>query len=149
MILRNNHIINSISSFLIVLLFVYTGCSKLLAHQRFISQLSQIKLFTNNAVLISIALPLLEIVTGLLIIINCTQIYGWWLASILMTAFTCYVYAMLLYKSSLPCTCGGVIAFMTWKQHLYFNIFFMLLSWFALCNYYKERNKIISTDIRK
>ena len=149
MLLSNNNIINKLSRFLIVLLFVYAGCSKVLAHTLFVNQLSQIIFLKNIAVVVSIALPILEILTGFLIAGNQTQIYGWWLAYILMTIFTVYVAMMLLSKNSLPCTCGGVIASMTWKQHLIFNIFFMFLLWFMLLNYSEEKNKIISTNKRK
>ncbi|MDQ2719437.1 MAG: hypothetical protein M3Z26_06690 [Bacteroidota bacterium] len=150
MILQKNiNLVNNISQFLLVLLFVYTGFSKLLQHELFLNQINQIAILKKIAPLISVSLPMLEIATGLLIAFNRKQILGWWLASVLMASFTIYVSVMLLSKSSLPCTCGGVIASLTWKQHLLFNIFFMLMSWFVLYNYYKERNENISTNKRK
>lgn len=146
LILKNINQLNNFSQFLLVLLFVYTGFSKLLDHQLLTNQFSQIIFIKKFAPFFSISLPALEIITGLSIAVNRTQILGLWLASILMTLFTIYVSVMLLSKSSLPCTCGGVIASLTWKQHLFFNIFFMLLSWFALYNFYKKTNKNFSTN---
>lgn len=146
MLSGNNNIIYNISIFLLVLLFIYAGLSKLLSHEIFLNQISKAAWLKKIAGLISILLPLLEIGTGLLIAASSIQIYGLWLASLLMTTFTIYVSMMLLSGNSLPCTCGGVIASMSWKQHLLFNIFFMCLSWFALYNHYKERNEIISTN---
>ena len=141
-----NNIINDFSRFLIVLLFVYTGSSKLLGYEVFVNQLSQVAFLKGYAGFIAVSLPLLEIAVGLLIAINPTRTYGWWLSSVLMTSFTIYVLIMLLSGNHLPCTCGGVISSMTWKQHLIFNIFFMCLSWLALYNYYQLKNKIISTN---
>ena len=141
-----NNIINDFSRFLIVLLFVYTGSSKLLGYEVFVNQLSQVAFLKGYAGFIAVSLPLLEIAVGLLIAINPRQTYGWWFASVLMTSFTFYVLMMLLSANHLPCTCGGVISSMTWKQHLIFNIFFMCLSWLALYNYYQLKNKIISTN---
>jgi hypothetical protein len=141
-----NNIINDFSRFLIILLFVYTGCSKLLGYEVFVNQLSQFAFLKKYAGFVAVSLSLLEIAVGLLIAINQTQTFGWWLSSVLMTSFTIYVLMMLLSRNHLPCTCCGVISSMTWRQHLIFNIFFMCLSWLALYNYYQLKNKIISTN---
>jgi putative oxidoreductase len=131
--------ITKISSFIVVLLFVYTGLAKLLGHDLFVEQLSQIAFLKNIAQPVSILLPLTEIATGLLIAIRRTGIYGWLLAAILMTAFTIYVGGMLLAKSKLPCTCGGVIAALSWKEHFAFNIFFMAVTWFQFMYSYSKK----------
>ena len=149
MLLQNSDIINSISKFLLVLLFIYTGCSKLLEHRLFLIQLSRIEYLGTFAPLVSFVLPVLEIVTALFIAFEATENLGLLIASLLMTGFTIYVGGMLILKSTLPCTCGGVIASMSWKQHLLFNMFFMMLSWNAFYHYYKHANKNISTNKRK
>lgn len=147
--LQNSAIFNNLSKFLLVLLFVYAGSSKLLAHELFLNQLSQIAFIKKIASPFSVFLPVLEIGTGLLIAFNNTQLLGFWIASLLMTAFTIYIAGMLILKSSLPCTCGGVITSMTWKQHLILNSLFMLLSWSAVYSFYKKSNENISTNKRK
>ena len=146
MLLQKTNIIENISKFLLILLFAYAGSSKLLGHQLFLSQLMQIEMLKGFAEPISFLLPILEILTSIFLTIDKMQITGLWLAAFLMTIFTIYIAGMLILKSSLPCTCGGVISLMTWKQHLLFNIFFMLLSWNALLHYYNPVNKIISTN---
>ena len=146
MLLTNSKIFTNTSKFLLTLLFVYTGTSKLLGHTLFASQLSQLEFLKSFATFISFSLPVLEIVTALFIAFDQTQIVGLWLGSLLMTIFTIYVAGMLILKSSLPCTCGGVISSMSWQQHLLLNIFFMLLSWNALYHYYKQASKNISTN---
>ena len=149
MLLQNSTILNKIFKFLLVLLFIYTGCSKLFGHRLFLSQLSRIEFLRTYAPLISFALPVLEISTALFIAFKSTENLGLWISSLLMTGFTIYVAGMLILKSSLPCTCGGVIASMSWKQHLFFNFFFTLISWNALYQNYKYTDKIISTNQRK
>jgi len=146
MLLQKSNIIDKVSTFFLILLFAYTGSSKLLGHQLFLSHLMQIQLLKTIAEPVSYLLPAVEILTAIFLAIDKMEILGLWLAAFLMTTFTIYVGAMLILKSSLPCTCGGVISSMTWKQHLLFNIFFMLLSWSALLHYYNPVNKIISTN---
>jgi len=53
-------------------------------------------------------------------------------AFVLMTVFTLYIAYMLLFTPKLPCSCGGVLQQMTWKQHLLFNIGFTLLAAYAI-----------------
>jgi len=146
MFLFKSNTIYNFSKFLLILLFVYTGTSKLLGHDLFLSQISQIKFLKNIAQPISFLLPSVEIITSIFLAIDQMQRSGLWLAAFLLTIFTIYVAGMLLLKSSLPCTCGAVISSMSWKQHLWFNLFFMLLSWNALLHYYNPANKIISTN---
>lgn len=133
MLFKENKWIINTSSFLLVLLFVYTGTSKLLDHQQFMEQLSYVSYLKAIAAPLSICLPLLELITGLAITYKPTQSYGLYAAAILMTIFAAYVGLMLLSdKTKLPCSCGGVIKAMSWNQHLYFNIFFMLLGWLTI-----------------
>jgi len=146
MLLQKSNIIDKVSTFFLILLFAYTGSSKLLGHQLFLSHLMQIQLLKTIAEPVSYLLPAVEILTAIFLAIDKMEILGLWLAAFLMTTFTIYVGAMLILKSSLPCTCGGVISSMTWKQHLLFNIFFMLLSWNTLLHYYNPVVKIISTN---
>jgi hypothetical protein len=46
----------------------------------------------------------------------------------LMLIFTFYIAYMIGFAAQLPCSCGGVLKEMSWKQHLFFNIGFTLLS---------------------
>ncbi|MBS1511660.1 MAG: hypothetical protein JST86_12515 [Bacteroidetes bacterium] len=125
--------VRELGCFLLVLLFMYTGTSKLIGYQLFREQLSQISYLKAFSQPLSILLPILELTTGLTIIFKPIQKYGLYAAAILMTLFTFYVALMLLSDSTkLPCSCGGVIKTMSWKQHLYFNIFFMVLAWFTI-----------------
>jgi len=146
MLLQKTNIIAKVSKLLLIVLFAYAGSSKLLEHQLFLNQLMQIQMLSGIARPVSFLIPAVEILCAAILAIDKMQIFGLWLAAFLMTTFAIYVAAMLILKSSLPCTCGGVVSSMTWKQHLLFNMFFMLLSWNALLHYYSPRDKNISTN---
>lgn len=104
-----------------------------MGHKLFLEQLNQVRYLKPFSQTLSILLPVLELATGLAITFKTTQKYGLYAAATLMTLFTFYVVIMLAGdKTKLPCSCGGVIKAMSWKQHLYFNIFFMLLAWLSV-----------------
>lgn len=54
---------------------------------------------------------------------------GLWLSTILIFAFTLFIlFGVLGWYDKRPCGCGSVISGLTWEQHLWFNITFLLLS---------------------
>ncbi|HLS95893.1 MAG TPA: MauE/DoxX family redox-associated membrane protein, partial [Sphingobacterium sp.] len=54
---------------------------------------------------------------------------GFRLSSLLMAAFTAYIGVALLGAwEKLPCGCGSVISGMSWQQHFWFNVFFLIIS---------------------
>ncbi len=142
--MENNVLIN-VSRFLLIILFIYTGLSKLLNIQGTYLQLQQIFFIKSIAGPLSIALPVLEILAGLALVFTRLEKLGWWLSTILMLAFTIYITAVLFMDPKLrPCTCGGVISSMSWREHLVFNIIFLALANIGLYqNFYR---KIFSTD---
>lgn len=115
-------------SSLLILLFVYTAISKLLDYQPFRMQLSKSPFITAYAVTISWALPLVEVLVAGLLLFNRTRILGLYTSLFLITMFTTYIYAMLQYSYDIPCSCGGVLAKMSWTQHLWFNIGFVVIA---------------------
>ena len=121
------HIPELIASVLIFL-FVYAASSKLLAWHSFASVLRQSPLIGNYAVLIAWVIPITEIAVGALLLFSTTRLTGLYNALALLTAFTMYIAYMVGFSSHLPCSCGGVLSQLTWKQHLVFNFFFMIIS---------------------
>lgn len=138
-----------VAKFLLILLFTYTGISKLSGHEQFEAQLSLQPDLAPLSLFLSWMLPVAELLTVLFLLFERTLLSGLLSATFLMTAFTIYVAGMLLFQSSLPCSCGGVIAQMTWKEHLIFNFFFMCLSWMALIYHYKQTTQRISTNTKE
>lgn len=74
-------------------------------------------------------LPVAEMITVILLVINTTRLLGLYFSLLLMVLFTGYVLAVLLgLFGRIPCSCGGVIELLGWKEHLVFNVFFLLIS---------------------
>jgi len=124
---KRKRIIEIIASFFI-LLFVYTALTKLFESKRFAATLSRSPLLTHYYQFIAIALPLTELAIATLLFIQKTRRWGLYASLGLMTIFTGYLIYMLSSNLKLPCSCGGVIAKMTWQQHLVFNIACIVLA---------------------
>ena len=110
-----------------IFLFTYTALSKFLSFATFRATLQQSPLIKNYAFVIAWLLPVTELLISILLFIPLTRLAGLYSSFGLMTLFTLYILYMLLSTSHLPCSCGGVLKQMTWKQHFVFNILFTLL----------------------
>lgn len=126
-ILKNGITLEIISA-LLILLFLYTGISKLYDVPNFERVLRGSPLIRNYATWVAWGIPILEVVTCFLLFFQKSRTYGLYLSLGLMTAFTLYIAYMLIFTPKLPCSCGGVISLMTWKQHLIFNIAYTLIA---------------------
>jgi cation transport ATPase len=116
----------------IVALFLYTGISKLIDFEKFLIQLRQSPFVQRWAVIIAYALPVGEIITACLLIVHKTRLAALYISLFIMALFTGYVYVMLTYSYDLPCSCGGILEVLSWKNHLFFNAFCTLLLLIAI-----------------
>jgi len=132
-------------SHLLIFLFGYTAISKLnlfsysipFTWEKFklIDTTSFRDAMLKSAVLrpyvneLSYIIPISEIVICLLLIFTRTKKAGYYLSLLALVLFTVYIiYILVAYTNNLPCACGGVISLLSWKQHLLFNIFFILIT---------------------
>ncbi len=113
---------------LLILLFVYTALSKLLAYRSFTTVLGKSPLIQGKAALVAWLLPTIELIASALLLMPSTRKMGLYASFFLMLLFTLYIAYMLLFTQNLPCSCGGAIGRLTWKQHLVFNILFTALA---------------------
>jgi len=118
-------------SALLILLFVYTATSKLLAHNSFVFTLSQSPLLQQYSIPLSWLIPFTEILISCLLFIPRLRKTGLLLSTILLTAFTIYISYMIAFTPKLPCSCGGVITSLTWREHLLLNISFVAFAVFG------------------
>lgn len=117
---------------LFIFLFCYTALSKLEDFDRFRFVLSKSPFIGSYSNIIAAVLPTLELVVAVLLFIPRTKRWGLYSFLFLMTVFTIYIGYMILFTPHLPCSCGGVVKDMTWKQHLVFNLFFIVLALFGI-----------------
>jgi hypothetical protein len=115
-----------------VFLFTYTALSKIIQHKLFLVTLNQSPLLNAKAGIISWALPAVELATAMLLVYRKTQRIGMSVALALMLVFTAYIFYLLLFASSLPCSCGGVLQSLSWQQHLLLNLLLTLLALFEI-----------------
>lgn len=134
--MKKSVLLDGLSS-LFILLFLYTGISKVMSHRYFVLTMEKTPL-RNYAELLAIAVPAVELVIGAALLIPLfiyrprLRTWGLYGYTILMAIFTGYVWYMLKVWPSLPCTCGGIIQLMNWHQHLYFNAVFTILGVLAI-----------------
>lgn len=124
------------SRWLLILLFVYTGLSKITGHSLFLQQLSKVPLLADMAGFIAVAIPLAELAAAGSLVWVKTEITGWWISSILLSSFSIYIGSMLLFAPHLPCSCGGIVAALSWKQHLLINLSLAIIAWLKLYQHY-------------
>lgn len=120
---------------LMVFLLGYTSLIKLLSTDYFQNTMAQNSLLAPHSDWLAWVIPLTELAIVILLVIPRTRRSGLLACTLIMFLFTGYVGYMLLMKSSLPCTCGGVLQSMSWKQHFHFNLLFTLLSLIAYIFY--------------
>lgn len=130
-----------ILSSLFILLFVYTAVSKWLDYRSFQNVLSQSPLIGSFAPVVAWLLPLLELSIAGLLFFESTRKAGFYATGSLMILFTGYIGYMLLFSNQLPCSCGGVLKYLSWRAHLGFNIGWILLAAIGL-KLIEKRNKI-------
>lgn len=116
---------------LYILLFVYSSVSKLLEFQNFQAQLGQSPLLSAYTGFISYLVLIIEIVIALFLAIPKTRFVGLLSSFALMLMFTAYIIVILNYSSFIPCSCGGILEKLGWKEHLIFNITFTILALIA------------------
>lgn len=114
---------------LLFILFVYAATSKLIDFKRFSFQMDSQPFDDRFTPWLVFGVPLTEFVIAAMLIFKRTLLAGLWASLILMLLFTGYIILIKLnYFGKIPCSCGGVISQLNWTQHLFFNLFFVLIS---------------------
>jgi hypothetical protein len=121
-----------IISILFIILFLYTGISKLMEYGVFKEQIAENPILNPIASFIVWALPLTEFIVALMLIIPRWRLKGLYASLILMIAFTIYISGIMMFYKELPCSCGGIISLLSWKEHLIFNSIFILLTFMGV-----------------
>ncbi|WP_432329960.1 MauE/DoxX family redox-associated membrane protein [Mucilaginibacter sp. P25] len=133
---------------LMVLLFLYTGFSKILDFKNFeVSMLFQHMPNWLTSIM-TYSLPASEIIVAVLLISDKSRVAGLYAFFTMMTGFTLYIGAALLHLfPKAPCACGGIIKSLGWGSHFLLNLVFVALGWIALRHYRKQQPKRHSKTI--
>lgn len=130
-----------IISALFLLLFVYTATSKFITHNAFLVTLKESGILNFASNFLSWAVPAVEIVVSFMLFIPYSRTVGLICSFALMLLFTIYIAYMLMTSPHLPCSCGGIIGMLSWKAHLWLNIFLTMLA--ATAMYFNIRLKFL------
>jgi hypothetical protein len=112
---------------LLVFLWTYTALSKL-ANLHLSIMFLRKSPFASIAQPMAVTLPVIEILLAILLTFPATKTKALKLSLSLLSLFTLYIFYMLLLFSHRPCNCGGVINTMNWTQHIFFNLFFIIIT---------------------
>lgn len=137
--MKNKLLIEIIAS-LLVILFLYTGLTKLFEHTTFRYQLSisPWPLLASLSAFVSWALPIVEVLLAAMLLITAFRMTAFIASAILFAGFLVYLGVLLSSDTSLPCTCGGIISSMSWHAHMWFDAACLLL---CIAGIYLVRNK--------
>ncbi|WP_207515009.1 MauE/DoxX family redox-associated membrane protein [Longitalea luteola] len=135
-----------ITSVLFIILFLYTGISKLMEYSVFKEQIADSPILKPMAPFIAWALPLTEFLVSLLLIIPRWRLKGLYASLSLMIAFTIYIIAIMTFNKELPCSCGGIISLLSWEGHLVFNSAFILLAFIGV-RLERQNRRAIKADM--
>lgn len=117
----------------LILLWTYAAVSKWLQLDVFITGLYNQPLPHWSVYPLGYLLPAFELLTAAALGWTRYRKMALWCSLALLTVFTLYIGAVLLhFFSRIPCSCGGLISSLSWKEHLWFNLFFWVLSFLGL-----------------
>lgn len=134
---------------LLILLFAYTAFSKFIEYDIFVfqMQLVPLPLMGEIAPTLGWMVPLVECLIVIALMIGKWRTIGLYSSLLLLFIFEGYISILLLSGYDLPCTCGGIISKMGWKEHLIFNAILILLTVFAL--YFNKEKQQNSLHLKK
>lgn len=139
-------------SILLALLFIYAAVSKFLDFENFQVQLAQSPLLSAYAGIISYLILIIEFSVAIALCLPKSRLIALYGSLALMVAFTIYIFLILNYSDFIPCSCGGILEKLGWKEHLIFNICFVLLSLGAILalsrkSGFKMRTPLVFTTV--
>lgn len=131
--LKNYHkIISKAVRLVFMVLFVYAGTSKILDFETFKFQLERSPYIMPHAAELAWGIPSLEYLVAVLLLLPRYSLIGLYTSLGVILTFTGYIYIVLNYSNSVPCSCGGLISTLSWTEHLQFNLLLIVLTIFGI-----------------
>ncbi|MCD9855767.1 hypothetical protein LUD75_13670 [Epilithonimonas sp. JDS] len=95
-------------------------------------QLAQSPILGGYPAIIGFLVIFVELVTAILLIFRGSRLLGLYGALGIMSVFSVYIYLIVNYSESIPCSCGGILERMDWNTHLLFNLFCVIMATAAI-----------------
>lgn len=126
-LLKHKGIIVEVICYLFLILFVYAAVTKLMEYEKFRVQVGQSPILTSLVDWIAPTVPAIELIIAVMLFVPKSKLLALYASFNLMVMFTAYIFLTLNFSPNIPCSCGGILEKMGWKEHLIFNIVFVLL----------------------
>ncbi|HEY4287941.1 MAG TPA: MauE/DoxX family redox-associated membrane protein [Puia sp.] len=124
---------------LLVLLFTYSGFTKVFALETFKGTLYNQPFPHWLATPLIVLIPVAELLTAAGLLFDRTRRPALYSALILLTIFTVYIGAILLHLfHKTPCSCGGIFRHLNWSQHFWIDLLLMGMAITALLHKKKQ-----------
>jgi uncharacterized membrane protein YphA (DoxX/SURF4 family) len=131
----NKTLISDTITWLFIVLFVYAAASKLFDFRKFEIQAGKSPLLAPFLHWVVWLVPSVEIAISILLLSKKYQLTALHASFCLMVIFTGYIVVILNFSEYVPCSCGGILENMNWRQHLAFNGVFDALGIIAVLCY--------------
>lgn len=118
---------------LFVIIFLITAIIKLKNPDKFWGTLNGSQLLKPFADFLTYAVPIVELILCVFLLKKSTRKKALVAGGVLLLSFTIYIGLMLsLYGNDMPCSCGGFVEELSWTAHIFFNLAFVGLAWWAM-----------------
>jgi putative oxidoreductase len=126
---------------MLIFLFVYTALSKLLDVDTFRNALNNQPFANQLTAFLLVFIPAYELIAVLTLILTNKGSLGFIVSGLMMLIFTIYAAAVYFnFFPYVPCSCGGVLAKLSWETHLLLNLFFLLI---CVWGYFLTKRRLI------
>jgi len=109
-------------------LFGYAAFDKLFAQDKFVITMGQSGMLTPYAPALAWAVPVVELVLALVLVLNWYRLFALYASFSLMSMFTAYIFIVLYVMEKELCGCGAAIEALGWFWHFVFNVGFMVMA---------------------
>jgi hypothetical protein len=113
---------------ILVFVFAYTAVSKFFNFQIFEYTLTQAPLIGEHGKIAAVFLSAVNLLPVILLLIPATRKAGFIYCTALLLFYSGYIIYSLISAAYLPCSCSGIAPWLSWKNHLWTNLFLLLLS---------------------
>jgi len=131
-----------ISRYAILVLLLYTGLHKIFDINFFEENLLKSNLLSDYTIYVKYPLPIVEIIICFLLFFDKTFLKGLYSSLFLLLSFTFYLIALNNFSFFYGCSCGGIFNEMDYVEHVFINIFFILINIISIYlyndKYYKK-----------
>lgn len=132
---------------LFIVLYLYAAIAKFRDFEAFVMNIDRSPLSGSFIAALALSVPGIEIMLCILLFIPRTRYAGLIGSTLLIAVFSVYIAYMLLFASSLPCSCGGILQSLSWRQHLCLNLAFLVSGMIAILLHPRTKN-FVATNRR-